>query len=156
VAPADEHQDRRRDRRASPQAFEKYPLHFDALFCNLVGAGEAGGYPGDACSTASRPTRKRSSPSSRKIKSALFYPLAIIVVAFVITAIIMIFVIPAFKQVFTNFGADLPAPTLFVMAVSDFFVEYWYLIFGGVGGGVYGFFWKPGSARSPCRSSWTG
>ena len=56
----------------------------------------------------------------------------------------MIFVIPAFKQVFTNFGADLPAPTLFVMAVSDFFVKYWYLIFAGIGGGVYGFFelWK--------------
>jgi len=58
--------------------------------------------------------------------------------------VIMIFVIPAFKQVFTNFGADLPGPTLFVMAVSDFFVEYWYALLGGVGGGVYAFFytWK--------------
>ena len=62
-----------------------------------------------------------------KIKSALFYPIAIIVVAFVITAVIMIFVIPAFKQVFTSFGADLPGPTLIVMAISDFFVEYWYV-----------------------------
>jgi type IV pilus assembly protein PilC len=53
----------------------------------------------------------------------------------------MIFVIPAFKDVFTNFGADLPAPTLMVMAISDFFVAYWYAIFGIIGGGIYGFFW---------------
>jgi type IV pilus assembly protein PilC len=53
----------------------------------------------------------------------------------------MIFVIPAFKQVFKSFGADLPAPTLMVMAISDFFVEYWYAIFGSIGGGIYAFFW---------------
>ncbi|HUQ74582.1 MAG TPA: type II secretion system F family protein, partial [Burkholderiales bacterium] len=78
------------------------------------------------------------------IKSALFYPVAIIAVAFIITAVIMIFVIPAFKQVFTSFGADLPAPTLFVMAVSDFFVQFWYLIFAVIGGSIYGFLeaWK--------------
>ena len=61
--------------------------------------------------------------------------------AFVITAVIMIFVIPAFKSVFASFGADLPGPTLVVMAISDFFVEYWYAIFGVIGGGIYGFFW---------------
>src|SRR5713226_6011280 len=79
-----------------------------------------------------------------KIKSALFYPVAIIVVAFIITAVIMIFVIPAFKQVFTSFGADLPAPTLLVMAISDVFVKYWYIIFAAIGGGVWGFLelWK--------------
>jgi type IV pilus assembly protein PilC len=79
-----------------------------------------------------------------KIKAALFYPIAIVAVAFIITAVIMIFVIPAFKQVFTAFGADLPAPTLFVMAVSDWFVAYWYVIFPVIGGGIYGFFegWK--------------
>src|SRR4029077_7024190 len=79
-----------------------------------------------------------------KIKAALFYPIAIIAVAFIITAVIMIFVIPAFKQVFSNFGADLPAPTLFVMAISDFFVKYWYIIFPLIFGGIYGFFyaWK--------------
>src|SRR6185503_15465132 len=65
----------------------------------------------------------------------------ILVVAFVITAIIMIFVIPAFKQVFSSFGADLPGPTLIVMAISDFFVEYWYAIFLGIGGTIYGFLW---------------
>jgi type IV pilus assembly protein PilC len=65
-------------------------------------------------------------------------------VAFIITAVIMIFVIPAFKQVFTSFGADLPAPTLFVMAISDWFVSYWYIIFPVIGGGIYGFLesWK--------------
>ncbi len=79
-----------------------------------------------------------------KIKAALFYPIAIIVVAFIITAVIMIFVIPAFKEVFTSFGADLPAPTLFVMGLSNFFVNYWYIIFPAVIGGVWGFFelWK--------------
>jgi type IV pilus assembly protein PilC len=79
-----------------------------------------------------------------KIKAALFYPLSIIVVAFVITAIIMIFVIPAFKELFTSFGADLPAPTLMVMAMSDFFVQWWWAIFGGVGFSVWFFFytWK--------------
>ena len=79
-----------------------------------------------------------------KIKAALFYPIAIIGVAFIITAVIMIFVIPAFKQVFTNFGADLPAPTLMVMAISDWFVAYWFIIFPVIGGGIYGFLesWK--------------
>jgi len=79
-----------------------------------------------------------------KIKSALFYPIAIIAVAFIITAVIMIFVIPAFKQVFTNFGADLPAPTLFVMSISDTFVAYWYIIFPVIIGSIVGFLqaWK--------------
>jgi len=79
-----------------------------------------------------------------KIKAALFYPVAIIAVAFIITAVIMIFVIPAFKEVFSNFGADLPGPTLFVMAISDFFVQFWYLIFTLAIGGVIGFLqaWK--------------
>jgi type IV pilus assembly protein PilC len=79
-----------------------------------------------------------------KIKSALFYPVSIIVVAFIITAIIMIFVIPAFKELFSSFGADLPGPTLVVMAISDFFVEWWWAIFGAIGGGIYAFLqtWK--------------
>ena len=75
-----------------------------------------------------------------KIKSALFYPISILVVAFVVTAVIMIFVVPAFKEVFKSFGADLPAPTLIVMAISDFFVAYWYLIFGLIFGSFYLFF----------------
>jgi type IV pilus assembly protein PilC len=124
-------------------AFRKYPLYFDALFCNLVQAGEQAGILESLLDRLATYKEKILAIKS-KIKSALFYPIAIIVVAFIITSIIMIFVIPAFKQVFTSFGADLPAPTLFVMAVSDAFVKYWYLIFGITFGGVYAFFtaWK--------------
>ncbi|MGE5524913.1 MAG: type II secretion system F family protein [Rhodospirillaceae bacterium] len=122
------------------QSFEKHPLYFDALFCNLVGAGEAAGIL-DSLLDRLATYKEKILAIKSKIKSALFYPIAIIVVAFVITAVIMIFVIPAFKQVFSSFGADLPAPTLLVMAISDFFVKYWYAIFGCIFGAVYGFFW---------------
>jgi type IV pilus assembly protein PilC len=124
-------------------AFRKYPLYFDALFCNLIAAGEQAGILETLLDRLAS-YKEKILAIKAKIKSALFYPIAIIVVAFVITAVIMIFVIPAFKQVFTSFGADLPAPTLFVMAVSDFFVKYWYLIFTAIGGGVWGFLqlWK--------------
>ena len=124
-------------------AFRKYPLHFDALFCNLVQAGEQAGILESLLDRLATYKEKILAIKS-KIKSALFYPVAIIAVAFIIMAIIMIFVIPAFKQVFTSFGADLPAPTLFVMSVSDFFVSYWYIIFPAVIGGIWGFFalWK--------------
>ncbi len=125
------------------QAFEKHPLYFDALFCNLVGAGEAAGIL-DSLLDRLATYKEKIQAIKSKIKSALFYPLSIIVVAFVITAIIMIFVIPAFKEVFKSFGADLPAPTLLVMAISNWFVQYWYAIFGGIGFGGWFFFytWK--------------
>ena len=124
-------------------AFRKFPLHFDALFCNLVQAGEQAGILETLLDRLATYQEKILAIKS-KIKSALFYPIAIIAVAFIITAVIMIFVIPAFKQVFTAFGADLPAPTLFVMGVSDWFVAYWYVIFPVLIGGIYGFFeaWK--------------
>jgi type IV pilus assembly protein PilC len=124
-------------------AFRKYPLYFDALFCNLVGAGEAAGIL-DTLLDRLATYKEKILAIKSKIKSALFYPISIIVVAFVITAVIMIFVIPAFKELFTGFGADLPGPTLFMMAISDFFVSYWYAIFGGLIGGVWFFFytWK--------------
>jgi type IV pilus assembly protein PilC len=124
-------------------AFRKYPLYFDALFCNLVQAGEQAGILETLLDRLANYKEKILAIKS-KIKSALFYPIAIIAVAFIITAVIMIFVIPAFKEVFTNFGADLPAPTLFVIAVSDYFVQYWYIIFAVLGGGIYGFLeaWK--------------
>lgn len=124
-------------------AFRKYPLYFDNLFCNLVGAGEAAGIL-DTLLDRLATYKEKIQAIKGKIKSALFYPLSIIVVAFVITAVMMIFVIPSFKDLFDNFGADLPAPTLFVMTLSDFFVDYWWAIFGGVGGSIYAFFyaWK--------------
>ena len=125
------------------QAFLKFPLYFDALYCNLIGAGEAAGIL-DALLERLATYMEKTQALKSKIKSALFYPISIIVVAFLITAVIMIFVIPAFKELFEGFGAKLPAPTLVLMGISDVFVNYWYLIFGGIGGGLYAFFyfWK--------------
>ncbi|MDR3479813.1 MAG: type II secretion system F family protein [Burkholderiaceae bacterium] len=125
------------------QAFRKFPLYFDALFCNLVGAGEQAGILEDLL-TRLAIYKEKTIAIKGKIKSALFYPISILVVAFVVTAVIMIFVVPAFKQVFSSFGADLPAPTLIVMAISDFVVKWWYLIFGGIFAFFYFFFqaWK--------------
>ena len=125
------------------QAFKKYPLYFDELYCNLIGAGEAAGIL-DSLLERLATYKEKIQAIKGKIKSALFYPISIIVVAVIITAVIMIFVIPAFKELFSRFGADLPGPTLVIMAISDFFVAYWWAIFGISGGSVYGFFyfWK--------------
>ena len=125
------------------QAFEKHPLYFDALFCNLIGAGEAAGIL-DSLLDRLATYKEKILAIKSKIKAALFYPAAIVIVAFVITSIIMIFVIPSFKSVFASFGADLPAPTQMVMNMSDFFVEYWWAIFGGIGFAGWFFFytWK--------------
>ena len=127
-------------------AFRKHPLYFDALYCNLVEAGEAGGIL-EALLERLSIYQEKTMAIKNKIRSALIYPIAVLTVAFIVTAVIMIFVIPAFKEVFRSFGADLPAPTLVVIAMSEFFVKYWYLIFGILIGGVYVFFetWK----RSP-------
>ena len=122
------------------QAFRKYPLYFDSLFCNLVNAGEQAGII-DTVLDRLATYKEKILAIKGKIKSALTYPIAVIVVAFIITAVIMIFVIPAFKELFSSFGANLPAPTLLVMAISDFFVKYWYAIFGGIGGSLYAFFY---------------
>lgn len=125
------------------QAFRKYPLQFDVLYCNLVAAGEQAGIL-DTLLDRLATYKEKILAIKSKIKSALFYPIAVIVVAFVITAVIMIFVIPAFKDVFKSFGADLPAPTLVVIAISDFFVAYWWAIFGSIGAALYSFLesWK--------------
>ena len=125
------------------QAFKKYPLYFDELYCNLIGAGEAAGIL-DTLLDRLASYKEKIQAIKSKIKGALFYPIAIIAVAFIITAVIMIFVVPAFKELFSSFGAELPGPTLVLMQVSDFFVSYWWLIFGGLGGGLYTFFyfWK--------------
>ena len=125
------------------QAFRKFPLHFDPLYCNLVAAGEQAGILETLLDRLATYKEKMLAIKS-KIKSAMFYPTAVIVVAFIITAVIMIFVIPAFKDVFKSFGADLPTPTLMVIAMSDFFVQYWWLIFGAIFGGLFAFFyaWK--------------
>lgn len=119
-------------------AFRKHPLYFNALYCNLVEAGETAGILEDLLDRLATYMEKTEAIKS-KVRSALMYPAAVIVVAFVVVTVIMIFVIPAFKEVFTSFGADLPAPTLAVIAMSELFVAYWWLIFGGLGGGLYFF-----------------
>ncbi len=119
-------------------AFRKYPLYFDNLYCNLVEAGESAGILDQLLDRLAVYMEKTEAIKS-KIKSALMYPIAVLVVAFVVVSVIMIFVIPSFKQVFTSFGGELPAPTLFVIALSEIFIEYWWLIFGGIGGGFYFF-----------------
>jgi type IV pilus assembly protein PilC len=125
------------------QAFRKYPNYFDALFCNLVAAGEAAGIL-DSLLDRLATYKEKILAIKGKIKSALFYPISIIVVALVVTAVIMIFVIPVFKDLFKSFGADLPGPTLFVMAISDWFIGNWWWVFPGIAGGVWFFFytWK--------------
>jgi len=124
-------------------AFRKHPVHFDALYCNLVEAGEAGGIL-EALLDRLAIYQEKTMAIKSKIKSALMYPVAVMVVAFVVLTVIMIFVIPAFKEVFKSFGADLPAPTLFVIALSEFFVTWWWAIFGLIFGGIYFFLesWK--------------
>jgi type IV pilus assembly protein PilC len=114
-------------------------MYFNALYCNLVEAGEAGGIL-EALLERLALYEEKTVQLKNKIKSALIYPVAVLVVAFVVLTVIMLFVIPAFKEVFSSFGADLPAPTLFVIALSEFFVSYWYLIFGVLIGGGYFFF----------------
>ena len=124
-------------------AFRKHPMHFDALYCNLVEAGEAGGILEQLLDRLAIYQEKTMALKS-KIKAALMYPISVLVVAFLVLTVIMIKVIPAFKDVFKSFGADLPAPTLAVIAMSEFFVAYWWVIFGILVGGGYFFLqaWK--------------
>ncbi len=124
-------------------AFRKFPLYFDALYCNLVEAGESAGILDQLLDRLAVYMEKTEAIKS-KIKSALMYPITVLIVAFVVVSVIMIFVIPSFKEVFKSFGGELPAPTLVVIAMSEIFIKYWYLIFGGLGGGVYFFMesWK--------------
>ena len=119
-------------------AFRKHPMHFDALYCNLVEAGEAGGILEQLLERLAI-YQEKTIALKNKIKSALMYPIAVLTVAFVVVVVIMIKVIPAFKDVFSSFGADLPAPTLFVIALSEFFVAWWLVIFGAMVGGGYMF-----------------
>ena len=124
-------------------AFRKHPLHFDALYCNLVEAGEAGGIL-EALLDRLAIYQEKTMAIKSKIKSALMYPVAVIIVAFVVLTVIMLFVIPAFEDVFKSFGGELPAPTLAVIAMSKFFTQWWWLMLILGGGGIYFFFesWK--------------
>lgn len=128
------------------QAFRKHPKYFDSLYCNLVSAGEQAGIM-DAVLDRLAVYKEKMLAIKGKIKSALMYPAIVVVIAFVITTGIMLFVIPAFKELYESSGGELPAFTQLVMNLSDLFVAYWWLIFLAVGGGVFGFI--EGMKRSP-------
>jgi len=119
------------------ESLGKFPYHFDDLFVNLVNAGEQSGTLETLLHEIAIYKEKTEALKS-KIRKALVYPTSILVVAFIVTAILMIFVIPQFESLFTGFGAELPGLTLFVIAVSQFFQEWWWAIFGSIMGTVYG------------------
>jgi len=119
------------------QAFREHPKHFDQLYCNLVQAGETAGML-DAILDRLATYKEKILAIKSKIKSALFYPIAVVVVAIVVTWVIMIFVIPAFKSVFASFGANLPYLTQVVIDISDFFVKYWWAMFIGIAAAFVG------------------
>ena len=121
------------------QAFREHPGQFDALYCNLVNAGETSGML-DAILDRLATYKEKILAIKSKIKSALFYPIAVVTVAIAVVWVIMVWVVPAFKQVFANFGANLPAPTLMVIAISDFFVSYWFVMVGIIVAAVVTFF----------------
>lgn len=119
-------------------ALSKHPLYFDDLVVNLVGAGEQSGALETLLDRIATYKEKTESLKA-KIKKAMFYPAAVIVVAFIVTAILLIFVVPQFQDLFQGFGADLPVFTQFVIKISEFFQGYWWAIFGGIGASVVGF-----------------
>lgn len=116
---------------AMSAAFRKFPEYFNSLYCNLVAAGETAGIL-DAMLDRLAVYLEKTEALKSKIKSALMYPIAVILVSVAVLTVIMLFVIPSFKKIFASFGADLPAPTLVVIALSDAFVANWYLVFGAV------------------------
>jgi len=111
------------------EALGRHPLYFDALFCNLVQAGEQAGVLETLLHKIAEYKEKTESIKA-KIKKALTYPAAVIVVAVVVTAILLIFVVPQFEELFKGFGADLPAFTRMVVDLSKFVQEWWYVVLG--------------------------
>lgn len=124
---------------ALTEALRKRPLYFNDLYCNLVEAGEQAGILEGILHKIATYMEKTEAIKS-KVKSALFYPIAVIVVAFIIVTILMLFVIPQFQELFGSFGAQLPGLTLMVINMSKWFQAYWYILFGSIIGVVYGFF----------------
>lgn len=120
------------------ESLQKHPGYFNELFCNLVDAGEKSGSLEimlDKVATY----KEKIETIKKKIKKALTYPMAVLVVAFLVTTALMIFVVPQFQSLFEGFGADLPAMTRMVVDMSDFFQSYWYILFGVIGGAIYAF-----------------
>ena len=119
-------------------ALEKQPKYFDDLFCNLVGAGEQSGALETLLDKIAT-YKEKTEELKGKVKKALFYPTAVLVVAFVVTAILLIFVVPQFESLFQGFGADLPVFTQMVINLSEFFQKYWWAVFGGIGLAIFAF-----------------
>lgn len=116
-------------------ALKKYPMHFDDLFCNLVEAGEQSG----ALETLLEKVatyKEKTEALKAKIKKAMTYPISVMVVAFIVTVILLIYVVPAFAEMFASFGSDLPAFTMMVVGLSDFMVEWWWAVFGIIFGTI--------------------
>jgi len=120
------------------EALAKYPLYFDQLFVNLVNAGEQSGSLETMLDKLAT-YKEKTEALKAKVKKALFYPIAVMVVAFIVTVILLVFVVPQFEELFDSFGADLPALTVFVIRLSEFMQSYWYIIAGGIGGSIYVF-----------------
>ena len=123
---------------ALANALEKHPLHFDDLFVNLVAAGEQAGALETLLDKIAT-YKEKTEAIKKKVKKALFYPAAVMVVAFVVTAILLIFVIPEFETLFQGFGADLPAFTRFVIDISNFVRSDGWIIAAAAGGAVWAF-----------------
>jgi len=111
------------------ETLRRFPDEFDRLTCALVEAGEQGGIL-DTILLRLCAYKEKALALKGKIKSAMVYPISIITVAFIVTAVLMIFVIPVFAEMFSSFGAELPLPTRVAMAISDAFVKYWYVVVG--------------------------
>jgi type IV pilus assembly protein PilC len=119
-------------------ALEKKPKYFDALFCSLVGAGEQSGALESLLDKVAT-YKEKTEELKAKVKKALFYPTAVLVVAFIVMTILLIFVVPQFESIFKGFGADLPAFTKMVINLSNFFQQFWWLIFFAIGAAIFGF-----------------
>jgi len=119
------------------EALQKHPLQFNSLYVNLVAAGEAAGILDDLLAKLATFMEKTEAMKA-KVKSAMTYPAAIMVVAFIVTVILLLFVIPQFEALFDNFGGELPAPTQMVVNLSKWVQAYWFPMFAIIGGAIYG------------------
>ncbi|WP_448565683.1 type II secretion system F family protein [Thalassotalea ganghwensis] len=113
------------------ECLREHPRYFDDLYCDLVNSGEQSGSLESIYDRIATYKEKAEALKS-KIKKAMTYPIAVLVVAFIVTCVLLIFVVPVFKDIFDSFGAELPAFTLFVLAISDFLQSYWYIGIGGI------------------------
>ncbi|TCI03602.1 type II secretion system F family protein [Corallincola luteus] len=128
------------------ECLKQHPKHFDDLYCDLVDAGEQSGAL-DTIYDRIATYKEKAEQLKSKIKKAMFYPAAVLVVALIVTSILLIFVVPQFKDIFDGFGAELPGFTLMVIGISEFMQAYWYIILGGTI--VAGYAFKQAHAKYP-------